>query len=190
MIYTSAIILVAAYILPTWSNPVESNALAATAKHRRDPRQDKLDALTKEFPGIFWDRAYKECSSDQLAILEESTRVAQEYMNNVLSPPADNPNGQGSAQTAAWDMFFVKPGKATKDDWTTTHKDQFDSIWHNMKQASTFPYRGHQNDIKRPKEAWRLTYHCDGLGLNEHKCENEPNVYVVFKPYRPLTDVI
>jgi len=44
--------------------------------------------------------------------LEETTRVAQEYMKNVLLPPADNPNGQGSANTAAWDLFFVKPGKS------------------------------------------------------------------------------
>lgn len=189
MIYTFAIALTAAYIVPTWSNPVDSNALVATIKHRRDARQDKLDALTKEFPGIFWDRAYKECKSDQLAILEETTRVAEEYMTNVLSPPTDNPNGQGSANTVAWDMFFVKPGRATKDDWTTTYRDQYDSIWHNMKQASTFPYKGHQKNDKRPKEEWRLTYHCDGLGLNEHKCKTEPNVYVDSKSYRLSTDV-
>lgn len=182
MIHALAILLGAAYILPTWSSPVDSSAPAPTAKLRRDARQDKLDALTKEFPGIYWNKAYDECSSDKFAILEETTRVAQEYMNNVLLPPADNPNGQGSAKTAAWDMFFVKPGRATKDDWTSTYKDQFDSIWHNMKQASTFPYKGHKDDKKRPAEKWRLAYHCDGLGPNEHKCDNEPNLYVTSQP--------
>ncbi len=187
MIHTSAILVIAAYILPTWSNPVGSDSLLLTSKFRRDARQDKLDALTKEFPGVFWDHAYKECSSDQLAILEETTRVAQEYMNNVLSPPADNPNGQGSANTAAWDMFFVKPGRATKDDWTTTYKDQFDSIWHNMKQASNFPYKGHQDDNKRPLEKFRLAYHCEGTGPNKHKCENEPHLHVFIQAIRTLS---
>jgi len=115
--------------------------------------------------------------------------VAQEYMKNVLLPPADNPNGQGSANTAAWDLFFVKPGKATKDDWTSTYKDRFDSIWYNMKQASSFPYKGHKDGQKRPAEKWRPAYHYDGVGPNEHKCDDEPNLYVVSKTYKSLTDV-
>jgi len=49
MAHTYAFLLGAAYILPIWSSPVDSVALAPTAKLRRDARQDELDVLTKEF---------------------------------------------------------------------------------------------------------------------------------------------
>lgn len=165
--FPTLLLATSACILHTWGPSIGANAADLRGKVKRS----KLDDLNKEFPGVYWDYALQECTSDQVAVLEDATRVSKDYMGNVLAAPPDNANGEGSVNTPAWDLFFVK-----SDDWLNKEKDQFDSIWHNIKQASKYPYEGYKDPARRSNENRRVAYHCKGFTPNEHKCANSPGL--------------
>ncbi len=177
MVHTYAFLLAAAYILPIWSSPVDSVALAPTAKLRRNARQDKLDVLTKEFRVSIGTRPMMNVPRIDLPSWKKLLGWHRNTWKMYCCLRPTIPTVKVLQILLLGTCSSSNLAKATKDDWTSTYKDRFDSIWHNMKKASSFPYKGYKDGQKRPAEKWRLAYHCDGIGPNEHNCDNEPNLY-------------
>lgn len=102
------------------------DGLAAIGKRADQPGYN-LDDLNKEFKGIMWDEAWKQCPTDKFKTIVETFRTTKDFLRMQDYDKIDLNDG-------AWHNYFLRPnpeGKKYLDrDWNVS------STWN---ASLTFP---------------------------------------------------
>ncbi|KAF2674749.1 hypothetical protein BT63DRAFT_408906 [Microthyrium microscopicum] len=137
-------------------------------------QSQQLDPV-RVFPGIFWDEAYQTCTTEELDIVVEATRMADEMINAFQ-------NTQGFWATPAWNRYFVRDSSAAgKTNWYSNvrNQDLFIDVINDIKQASMFPKKGRKPAPDGSRSRLKqVGYSCKRpTGVLGTKCAAGPNSF-------------